>query len=319
MKVRPVAPAPLVQFVSNHICGKDDDDEGYADRRTNALRRASEIQDSLDDLPRCPDHPTAFCADDRDYADSLLQMQAADYDEADYLAVEIETLLRLVDDDRMGEAYELLSEQFNDDTSWPLFAQSALMARRRYSEYRKLEKESAKLASEISQSSRVLAKLIRQLQNTGVALPSRLRPQHKDGDLISFGGASREARHLQMVQMIYHRQNPLPAGTPNLTQELLGLAEDLEKFVPDLMCPALRAAAASRQISEKTSYIRAFCADLEECRIAITPSVKRAMAITATEIFGDTELEFSEDEVRKAIDRQKDRRERRTTRKPKRS
>lgn len=312
------APAPLVRFVSDYICGKDDDDDGYAGRSTNALRRALDIQEALDDLPHCPNHPTVFCEDDQDYANSLLEMQAAYKEEADQTAAEMETLLRLLDHDRMGEAFDLLNEQFDDDTSWPVFAQSALMSRADYAVYRRLEKEAGKLAKDIANSALALAKLIRQIQETGVALPDRLEPHRRKDEWGSFCGRTPEARHLQLVQYVYSTRKTLPDTIPDLENELNCLAKDLSGFVPDLMSPALRAATANRQISKKSSYIRAFCAQLEEGHISITPSVKRAMAIIATAIFDDASMEFSEDDVRKAIDRRRDNQAQRTTPKHKR-
>jgi hypothetical protein len=207
----------------------------------------------------------------------------------------------------MGEVFDLLREDFADSRSWPLFVMSAEAAQMNFGEYRRLEKQAKKIGEKISSTAKGLAALVRELRETGMGLPGELMPPYKEGSVISIDGSSPEVRRLKLLRALRSqrsKQIDKDQSGLDIRVVLLQLSDATRDLQPDFMSAAIRSAMSTRQNSRKTSYIRAFAAHLEESHIAITSAVKRAMAITGNVIFNDTNMNISEDDVRKALARQ---------------
>ena len=92
-------------------------------------------------------------------------------------------------------------------------------------------------------------------------------------------------------------------ATLDLARTLYKVADFMENLQPDFKDAAVHSGIQTRQDSKKASYLRAFAANLEKDLIPLSPAVKRAMAITANVVFNDPNLDITEDDVRKALNR----------------
>ena len=176
-----------------------------------------------------------------------------------------------------------------------------------FREYRRLEKQAKEIGERISNTAKGLAALLHELRETGVGLPDELMPTYEEGSVISLHGSSPEVRHLKLLRALSSQKSKQidnDRSRLDIRDVLLQLSDATRDLQPDFMNVAIRSAMSTRQNSRKTSYIRAFAAHLEERHIAITSAVKRAMAITGNVIFNDTNMNISEDDVRKALARQ---------------
>jgi hypothetical protein len=90
----------------------------------------------------------------------------------DSLKAEVDCLRRLAHDERMRDAYALLTREFADDRQWRNFIYAAWAARVDFAGYRDRLRRAAELTGEIAQAAETLARLIRQFSATGINGPS---------------------------------------------------------------------------------------------------------------------------------------------------
>ena len=311
MRPDPRVPAPLIAYVSRIVCDNvEDDDKGLARLRADALERAADLEDAIFEELHCGKCGAGIEDKVEDpYLAHLRAEKSAWLYQASVFDKEIRVRTRLIDIELMKEAFQLLLNEFDNDYSWPVFADAAIRARMNFKEYRRLERKAKQLGKRISKSAAALAKLVRELQETGVGLPAELMPVIKEGALVAVSGPSEEARHLQLRRLVLANQrvksqtvkSETDVANPDITSHLWRISKVANEFQPDLMSPAIRSATSTRQNSNKAFYIRAFATLLREGMIDITPLVKRAMAITGNVIFDDPNMNITEDDVRKAL------------------
>jgi hypothetical protein len=88
------------------------------------------------------------------------------------LKANVDCFRRLVQDERMREAYAILTHEFTNDRQWRSFIHAARAARVDFSKYRERLKRAAELADKIAKTAKTLAALIRQFSETGIKGPS---------------------------------------------------------------------------------------------------------------------------------------------------
>jgi hypothetical protein len=280
------------------------DDSGLHAKQSAALDKAIEAANTLVQFTVCPNCDADFTPTEPDlYLDHLLQERDEALAEADGYAVQIAKIYRLGNPDFMGEAYDLLADAITDQKTWRKFINASLDAEKDYDRYRQLGKEAARLSDEISMRAKELARLVRDLRDTGLRLPEILSVETKDGPIDIWGAA--EKRNLKirrfMLTLRDRGKSKEAAGQVDIRDLLVKVSQATENFTADFMDPSIHSALSTRQHSRKTTYLRAFGTLLLAQRIPLTPAVKRAMAITANTIMNEPALDFSEDNVRKAL------------------
>jgi hypothetical protein len=163
MKFPAYIPAAVREYVTQLIEGDSWEPVGLQESLARAERRLAEIDEKIQSCIRWGKD---------DYLPGLEKERAEALAHRDSLAGDIDCLRRLVQDERMREAYALLTREFTDDRQWRNFIYAAWAARADFAKYRDRLKRAAELADEIAQTAETLAKLIRQFSATGINGPS---------------------------------------------------------------------------------------------------------------------------------------------------
>jgi hypothetical protein len=90
------------------------------------------------------------------------------------LKAKVECLERLVTDQRMTEAYSLLSKEFIDEMQWKGFVAAAWAAHMEYQEFRERKKSAKEIRDRITQVALDLAGLLDKARDLGFGWPSEL-------------------------------------------------------------------------------------------------------------------------------------------------
>jgi len=161
MKFPAHVPAAVRAYITAHIEG-DSHGPGWAESLASAERHIAEIDEEIqscihwgkdDDLPGLR-HDRKKAAEHRDG-----------------LAGNVDCLRRLAHDERMRDAFALLTREFTDDKQWRNFIHAAQAARMNFKPYRDRLKRAADLKDEIAGAADALARLIRQFSETGINGP----------------------------------------------------------------------------------------------------------------------------------------------------
>jgi hypothetical protein len=159
MRPDPQVPPPLITYVSRVVSGNVED-KGLARLRTDALERAADLADAIFEESHCHKCGGATKADAEDpYLACLSAEKSAWLYQAGVLDKEIRVHARLVDPVLMGEVFQLLSNEFDNDYSWPIFADAAIAANMNFNEYRRLAQKAKQLGKSISTTAATLARL----------------------------------------------------------------------------------------------------------------------------------------------------------------
>jgi hypothetical protein len=156
-------PAAVRAYITALIDGDSREPMGWQESLANAERRLDEIARQIENCIRCG-------KEERLPGLRIDRAQALAH--RDSLKAEVDCLRRLAHDERMRDAYALLTREFADDRQWHGFIYSAWAARVDFAGYRDRLRRAAELTGEIAQTSETLAKLIRQFSATGINGPS---------------------------------------------------------------------------------------------------------------------------------------------------
>jgi hypothetical protein len=313
MKFPAYIPAAVREYVTTLIEGGSGVPKGWQGALADAERRLAEIDEKIQSCIRWGKD---------DYLPGLEKERAEALAHRDSLASNIDCLRRLVQDERMREAYAILTREFTNDRQWRNFIYAAWAARAVLSNYRDRLKRAAELADEIAETAETLAKLIRQFSETGVngpsefySIPELLRQTDNyemEGHNLHMWRSMR--RHILGDPPEWDVQDEKTAeeearnmlryawGTaPEVSELLETLASAARAFKPS--APGMFGAAIeSRKRSPKTEYLRAFGNLLtEEHGIALTTPIVRATAITATVVLNLPDVDVTYDDARKAL------------------
>jgi L-fucose mutarotase/ribose pyranase (RbsD/FucU family) len=163
MKFPAYIPAAVREYVTKLIEGDSWEPVGLQESLAHAERRLTELDEKIQSCIRWGKD---------DYLPGLEKERAEALAHRDSLAGDIDCLRRLVQDERMREAYAILTCEFTDDRQWRNFIYAAWAARVDFAKYRERLKQAKELADEIAQTAETLAKLIRQFSATGISGPS---------------------------------------------------------------------------------------------------------------------------------------------------
>jgi hypothetical protein len=119
MRPDPQVPPSLINYVSRIICGNaEDNDKGFARLRTDALERAADLADQIFEESHCHKCRSEIAADAEDpYLEYLREEKSVWLYQASFFDNEIRVRARLIDPDLMSEAFQLLSDEFDNDHS----------------------------------------------------------------------------------------------------------------------------------------------------------------------------------------------------------
>lgn len=270
---------------------------------TNCTETLSEIYSGC---PRCG--VGAHCLpEDRGYIEYLQSQQTEFAAEVDRLKRQIEVLQRLADPELMGGVYEQFIRSRLDGQQMTSFIEAARATDGGYAEYREIRKEAAKLIPAVADAATKLARLIQELRQTGVRLPPevRLHSYPNVGWSLSSGVARSRLQMLRLIEDLCEfgdKRSEAPRPV-DLRPILLAAAQSLRDWPVDFGSPEIEAATSSRQNSKKSAQIRAFGASLQAAGVKLDTGMYRAIAVAMCVVANDTEAEFSEDDVRKALKR----------------
>jgi hypothetical protein len=156
-------PVAVREYVTKLIEGDSGVPKGWQGALADAERRLAEIDEKIQSCIRLR----------RDDCLSELRKERAEAAaHRDDLAGDIDCLRRLVQDERMREAYAILTREFTDERQWRNFIYAAWAARVDFAKYRDRLKRATELAGEIARAAETLAKVIRQFSETGINGPS---------------------------------------------------------------------------------------------------------------------------------------------------
>lgn len=257
----------------------------------------------------------------------------------DEVADSVACLERLAADARMKDPYQLLTNEFTENQQWERFIHAAWAARMDYSKYRDRVKRTMELKGKIAQKAEELAKLIRQIGDTGVNAPGEfflmdelLRQtdsgERRPSDRILWSGLKkyvlgdppeRESKALMQnhpikieivaaenVQVSPEDQARNTARyswgiAPSVSACLETIANVARQFEPK-ETGAIGAAIRTRQRSDKTEYIRAFGQIMTQFQgLEIAGTTMKAMALVANVVINLPDVDVTYDDVRKAL------------------
>ncbi len=213
---------------------------GLYEQRSEALREATYATERINELyfdcPHCGDGPHCH-PEDRDYLDMLQHEKLRHSSAANEIKHEIELLHRLANPELMGEAYALLEFELSTDQQWVRFIESARNSRMNYSEFRKIQKRTEKLLTEVAKVSRHLAKLLRDLRNTGIPLPRELRAN--SDDRYFFKAVSSELDYVRLRRLLEGISEPDAAPDVDLMARLFKVSEIAESLPVEFAIPEI--------------------------------------------------------------------------------
>jgi hypothetical protein len=313
MKFPAYVPAAVRAYVTALIEGDSGVPLGWQGTLAHAERRLAEIDEKIQSCIRWGKD---------DCLPGLRKERAEALAHRDSLAGDIDCLRRLVQDERMREAYAILTREFTDDRQWRNFIYAAWAARVDFAKYRDRLKEAKELAAEIAQAAETLAKLIRQFSATGVNRPSEL---YSVPELLrQTDNHEMEGHNLYMWRSMrryvlgdppewgVQDEKPAEEEARNMLRYAWGTAPEFSALLETLASAArafrpsapgmFGAAIKSRQHNPKTEYLRAFGNLLTDVHgFTLTPPIMRAMAVAATVVINLPDVDVTYDDVRKAL------------------
>jgi len=158
-------PAAVRAHITNLMEGDSREPLGWQESRASAERQLAEIESAIE---------TKTQRGEVDYLDGLRTQKAKAAQRLDWWDGHVACLRRLALDDRMRDAFALLTHEFSDDSQWRNFIYAAWAARADFARYRDRLKRAAELKGKIADAAEILAKLIRQFFETGINGPSEL-------------------------------------------------------------------------------------------------------------------------------------------------
>jgi hypothetical protein len=315
-------PAAVRAYITTLIEGHSGEPIGWQESLANAERRLDEIARQIESSIRWGKE---------EYLPSLRMNKARAVAHRDSLKAEVDCLRRLAHDERMRDAYALLTREFADERQWRGFIYSAWAARVDFAGYRDRLRRAAELTGEIAKAAETLARLIRQFSATGINGPSEF---YSVPELLrQTDNHEMEGRNLHMWRSMRRYvlgdpprrdvQDEKPAkegGEPmphieearNMLRYAWGTAPEFSALLETVASAArafkpsatgmIGAAVESRQRSPKTEYLRAFGNALTNVHgSALTRPIMRAMAITANVVINLPDVDVTYDDVRKAL------------------
>ena len=214
-----------------------------------------------------------------------------------------ECLIRVAQDERMREAYGLLTTQFGDDESWHNLVWAATTASLDFQKYRIGLSNASRLCKEIGEVSDYLAYILRLVHDSNVQVPALYSFSvlvNKEGP--SYNNLVPELPWLRVEDVVESL-----GATARMTADEI----DSRKHDPNFGWRFARfghnspqnaivmSALKTRQSNVKTDYLRAFGYGLMlKDPDVLTSAVQKAMADIATVAINDADIIVTYDDVR---------------------
>jgi hypothetical protein len=220
-------------------------------------------------------------------------------------AKEVFCLERLVEDERMRAVYRGLAVALPDEEQQEHFITAAWQADRDYGRERERERLAEEARREIADLALQLADALQRAKKRGVGNSmspgifgmrqliekTEHEPGHRDLDLWH------NRRHAVFDSNAHYYIWSIAPDTGRMLVAMAHAAQEAGSPEPG----AVEAALSSRRSNRKAEFLRAFVAMMRERRLPVDPPIHEAMAITATVVLNDAELDVSRDDVRKAV------------------
>ncbi|MES2770396.1 MAG: hypothetical protein V4623_00170 [Pseudomonadota bacterium] len=155
-------PAAVRAHIATMIEGDSWEPMGWQESLASAERQLAKIKSDIE---------TKKQRGEVENLDSLRKQMTEAEGHRNSLRNEVDCLRRLANDARMAKAFSLLTREFTDDRQWQGFIYAAWAARVDFAKYRDRLKRAAELKNAIADAAETLAKLIRQLSETGINCP----------------------------------------------------------------------------------------------------------------------------------------------------
>jgi hypothetical protein len=315
-------PAYVPAAVRAHITNIVEGEDGLKAALTSAERNLSEIERALAATIR-----RGKAAD----PDALRLQKAEALALRDRLARDLGCLLRLAHDERMQQAFALLTPEISSDEDWVAFIRSAWSAQMNFAESRKRLRAASEQARRITKAAEALALALRKFEELRVEGPDELdsirrllwETDHKSGH------HNRECWTLQKPKVLggsgfagtHHATSRMGRGVLSASISAHGegtaayfwsVAPDVADLV-DTIAGAARsytpkhghaigAATKSRKSNVKTEFLRSFGYFLTvEHNFELTTPIVKAAAIVANVALDLPEADVTYDDARKAL------------------
>lgn len=220
-----------------------------------------------------------------------------------------EWLLRLAKDPRMREVYTLLAKQDDDaaakrkDAKVLRFVACAFGAQADFATKREHRKHALKLLEEIAHLADKLQPKLRELVDLETSAAVNLLKVH---EVITRAFPARPAPDGR-ASPVNEEKPRFAVDEDDIGFNMIDLLEALKICASTLKAePFLerdRVAIASRKRNAKFDYLRAFCASLAKDGFKPSGPILRAVALTATVLVNEPNVDVSEDDARKAWQR----------------
>lgn len=337
-------PAAAGRYLAAMIDGTEFRSHGWATSLEECKQEVIEIEQAIE---------RSSARGEVDYLVHLNQQRIKAVEQLRICAGEVNCLRRLIHDDRMRDAYALLTYEIIDDEQWRCFVDAAWAARGDFGDYRERLKKAKEQKMEIADTATKLARQLEEFSQIGITGPDEfysvrdlLRKTDSEGINSQNWKAMRKhvvgdkpqqdrkvekqleldlplselERELETEGLINYRLNIqfVSPGDVREQDPLAGLRYGWEKAPPlsallKTVAKAGRdfdptqdgmigAALVSRQGSVKSEYLRAFAYLLfRRHKFNATTGVMRAMAITSNVVINRPDVDFTYDDVRKAL------------------
>ncbi len=147
-------PAPVRAHITALLDGDKREPFGWVSALASAEEQLSKIERAIEGKTQRAEI---------EYLPSLREQKAEAVKHRDMLANNVECLRRLAHDERMSDAFELLTSEFSNNEHWRGFIYAAWAARMDYKHYRERLERVKKLRDEIADTSKKLAGLLRDI------------------------------------------------------------------------------------------------------------------------------------------------------------
>jgi hypothetical protein len=225
---------------------------------------------------------------------------------AKHYEAEIQCIYRLtgIDDDRIKEACSILTESGSQPETIQGFVASAWAARMDYSKHRERLWEAKKLAERISMKAYDLVALLEQASRYYDQWPGEMFSvstllRSTDGNDPLWPGLRKRVLGDDSTDPDFGLRYIWGRTAPSVSDCLAVLAEAAGKCEPVEF--NLVGAAINRQENPKLEYVRAFGAVLLERHILLSSAVIKAMAVAATVVLDDPDIDIAAKDVRQAL------------------
>lgn len=253
----------------------------------------------------------------------------------DAYSTNIDFMNRIAFDERMQEAYALLTSMFHEENRFKAFFSCAWSAVADYQERREDIRKAKDLKKEVSKTARKLARLLYSFREFDISPPLEFmnistlldKAEHKNYDEFSVEWENlkqyaicpfenylnkKEYSELSNSKLSDFEQKRILdeidmkmymawSRAPNLREALNALAVAADDFEPSFSSESIIAGTASRKNNIKTDYIRAFAVLLTDREFALTAELKRCIAIVSNVVINSPDIDVDYDAVRKVI------------------